>query len=101
MFDNNHYYYHFDDNDQYFDDFDDNNHYSDHFYERALFSSCEVVADKTFLTLIKEAHMQVVGEWKIPLQKHTNAKHKYKLSRKEDETILILLVSLAVLMQYV
>ena len=24
--------------------------------------SCEVVADKTFLTLIKEAHMQVVGK---------------------------------------
>jgi hypothetical protein len=24
--------------------------------------SCEVVADRTFLTLIKEAHMQVVGK---------------------------------------
>ena len=24
--------------------------------------SCEVVADKTFLTLIKDAHMQVVGQ---------------------------------------
>ena len=83
MFDNNHYY--FDDNDQYFDNFDDNNHYSDHFYERALFSSCEVVADKTFLTLIKEAHMQVVGEWKIPLQKHTNKKtHKYKNTQMQN-----------------
>ena len=61
-------------------DFDETNYYNDYFVYSYVFIffcilltmlmnffffSCEVVADKTFLTLIKEAHMQVVGGWII------------------------------------
>jgi len=46
-----------------------------------FFFSCEVVADKTFLTLIKEAHMQVVD---LPDEKPriTGIKEKYQIGER-------------------